>query len=105
MGTLREFLESEGFNYKVGIIIYQEVDGNYPGWTYSDVDGVVIEWDNPVLDMEFETGYGGPHCPRFVASDDVKIYFPVQYDGATWCESIYLDIREYIKKPTPYPGG
>ena len=60
-----------------------------------------------ILEKEFDYGYGGPECPRFVAEDTDYIYFPDQYDGATSCCYVAKDISKYlsIEEPTPYPGG
>lgn len=63
-----------------------------------------IKRDDPILDQEFDEGYGAPECPRFVADDGRKIYFPYQYDGSTGIVSVYKNIDVYLAKETPYPG-
>jgi len=103
MTTLRELLNGKDFDWNSGKIIYHETE-RYPGWD-NVTTGKIIESDNSILDLSFDAGYGGPECPRFVADDKDKIYFPVQYDGATWVEFIYKDITIYLTEATPYPGG
>lgn len=65
-----------------------------------------------LLHHEYDDGYGSPQCPRFVGEDKDYLYFPVQYDGATWVSRIAKDIAFYTKldsrgkvNETPYPGG
>jgi hypothetical protein len=113
--TLRKMLNHAQFNWAQGEILVQFiVDKEWeptpvPGWSRFDpVQGdytSFIEYDNPILDAEFDSGFGSPDCPRFVAKDKEKIYFPVQYDGSTWLEWIWLDIDKYTIEDTPYPGG
>lgn len=108
MATIRKWLDGVGFNWDQGNIVYQAVDGNYPGWSYGSAHvGQRIEQDNPILDQDFDDGYGAPYCPRFVARDDQAIYFPVQYDGSTWIEHVVTDLSWYLEEghETPYPGG
>ena len=129
MATLREWLTEDGFDWENGFIIYQpETDDSYSaGWGDSrDViiiskylknipfapNAVKIVADHERLDEDFSSGYGAPECPRFIAEDNEKIYFPVQYDGSTWTSYIYRDLAEYTRKDkdgymnnTPYPGG
>ena len=111
MATLREWLTQVGFDWENGVIVYQPVtDEAYsPGWAWADhlLPSRVIPHDHSILDEEFDDGHGAPRCPRFVAMDDKRIYFPVQYDGATWVEWVYKDVRNYVgtTEATPYPGG
>ena len=114
MATIREWLDAEGFDWPNGKIVYHEVgerdeEDDYaspPGWA-SAVKAEFIDGTHPILDKEFDDGYGGPECPRFIATDGVRLYFPRQYDGATNLVSVFVDINEYLdpKVPTPYPGG
>ena len=117
MAKLREWLEEEGFDYETGTIIaHMCTDNSYsPGWGDGDEafkftfkgnkcpDNEI----NVLLDVEFDDGYGAPECPRFIAEDKDKLYFPWQYDGATGLEVVYKDISKYmdVSNPTPYPGG
>ena len=107
--TLRKWLDEEGFDWKSGTIVYQETESYYPGWTHDCgfKPGEIISVIHPILDREFYSGYGGPECPRIFARDQYAIYFPGQYDGATWLEKIAIDIGHYCipGNKTPYPGG
>ena len=108
MATIRELLTKQKFNFKDCKIIYQETeDADTPGWS-NPIAARVIDISDSVLDREFDTGYGGPQMPRFIAEDDTAIYFPVQYDGSTWIAQVYKDINKYLdyeNNITPYPGG
>ena len=115
LATLREELKNKGFDFENGRIIYQPLKEDedlgpvsYPGWADEDEVEASIEIDlnHPILDVEFNTAFGGPHMPRFVAEDKDKIYFPSQYDGNTWICWVYKDISKYVgnKELLPYPG-
>lgn len=105
--TLREELTVSGFDWdaKGARIIIQSSDSQFPGWSHG-TSAKEIGVDAPELDTEFNDGYGGPTCPRFIAEDDVAIYMPWQYDGATGVFSVRKDISVYLdtKYSTPYPG-
>lgn len=111
MATLREWLNELGFDWENGIIVYQPVteDAWCPGWAGDDefLPPRIIPRNHPILDEEFDNGYGAPECPRIVAEDKERVYFPVQHDGATWLVYVYKDVRKYVEKSeeTPYPGG
>jgi hypothetical protein len=109
MAKLREMLEHAGFHWQTGVIVYQHTEDDTPGWACksSCLPSVVIAHDHPVLDLEFDNGYGGPEMPRFVANDSARLYFPVQYDGATHICAVYRNASDYcgITDMTPYPGG
>ena len=106
--TLRSELEKVGFDFTNGKIIYQEVFGIEPGWADQGnvSETMEIDFNHPVLDLEFYDGFGSPNMPRFVAEDKDKIYFPCKYDGLTWIAWIYKNINKYIKNNelTPYIG-
>lgn len=108
MATIREKLDRQGFDWETGRIIIQTVEPDrYPGWA-KPTGAYVAAADDPILDQEFDDGFGGPKCPRFVAEDATAIYFPYQYDGATGVCKVLKDIRQYLdykSNPTPYPGG
>ena len=105
MPTIREWLSESGFDWKEGTIIHQEVDGDCPGWD-SPINALIIESTHPILDEYFEDGFGSPKCPRFVAKDKNHMYFPSQYDGATYIVVVSTDMEDYLNGlETPYPGG
>ncbi|HUV67098.1 MAG TPA: hypothetical protein VMW24_24635 [Sedimentisphaerales bacterium] len=111
MATIREWLLEAGFAFKEGRIIWQPVSAEAysPGWcgTNGIMDGQEVGWDHDILDHEFDSGFGAPECPRFIAEDDTTMYFPRQYDGATKLVCVRKDIAYYLnhEHPTPYPGG
>lgn len=111
MVTLREWLTAAEFDWDSGILVYQEVTERAfcPGWASESElkKPVYIDADHPVLDQEFGTGYGAPQAPRFFAQDEGYIYFPGQYDGATWLERIPRNAEHFVTTgaETPYPGG
>lgn len=106
MTTLREFLKGANFDFEKGRIYYQKTkDGDSPGWS-TGVNAELISTSHDILDKEFYSGFGGPQCPRFVAYDSEKVYFPEQYDGSTNICFVYLNPDRYLSgEPTPYPGG
>ena len=111
MATIREWLNAAGFDWDRGVLIYQAIkmgESDYPGWASDDQlkTPIYIDKTHAILDAKFSSGYGGPECPRFFARDSTAIYFPGQYDGATWCEKVVIDPEAYIQGlETPYPGS
>ena len=111
MATIRQWLTHEGFDWDNGTVVYHPVskESYSPGWGERGGNPVRIDDGNhPILDHEFNKGYGAPQCPRFFAKDNRAVYFPGQYDGATWCETVVHNIDAYLGDdalPTPYPGG
>jgi len=106
MSTIKEWLNSEGFDWDNGVIVYQPVEDNYPGWCYEESTSEIISNSHPILNYSFSSGYGGPDCPRFVAYDRYWIYFPYQYDGSTGIVKVATSPNYYVnnKTLTPYPG-
>lgn len=109
MSTIREWLREAQFDSKHGKIVFQNVtdDAYCPGWASDDEIGVseVVSWKHPILDLEFDASFGSPQCPRFIAKDKKALYFPGQYDGATFLVVIRCDLSYYMNHPTPYPGS
>ena len=115
MATIKEWLNEAGFHWEQGTIIYQPVnEEGTPEYDMIDpgngtpINARIIEHDDPILIKEFDSGYGGADCPRFIAEDEQALYFPSKYDGATAIEKVLKDIRQYLNyesNPTPYPGG
>lgn len=111
MATIREWLNDAGFDWLSGRIVWQAMDADAycPGWG-SPISGQYIDSGSPILDEQFYAGFGAPRCPRFIARDNRAIYYPCQYDGSTWIESIVIDLDRYVGTgndlvPSPYPGG
>lgn len=106
--TILEMLTEAGFDWDTGKIILQESEGYAPGWARQILSTKLTkDFSEAILHEEFDDGYGSPQCPRFVAKDNRKIYFPTQYDGSTSIDSVFINITEYLDiiNPTPYPGG
>ena len=106
MATIREWLDELNFNWKRGRIIYQPCKG-HPCW--DDPAGAkILEFDDPILDEEFDECMGGDGCPKILAEDNSKVIFPCQYNKSTWLEFIYKNTSLYLdweKNPLPYPGN
>lgn len=108
MATLRQWLNEAGFDWEHGKIVLQSEgdSGSCPGWSPPTAARLMSPRD-PQLDIEFNTGYGGPEAPRFIAQDATAIYFSAQYDDATWLERVWCDIALYLDwehNTIPYPG-
>jgi hypothetical protein len=106
--TLRSELTKEGFDWETGAIIWHDTNGR-SGWASEwDVRSrQIIDKDSTILDTPYDTGYGRPECPNFIAFDNDKIYFPTQYDGSTRLISIWKDPIKYLEDGTmtPFPGN
>jgi hypothetical protein len=113
MATIREWLNDAGFHWEGGTIVIQEEvreEDDWrpsPGWCTPNTARKVASPEDPILDLAFPSGFGGPECPRFFAKDSDAVYFPGQYDGSTWCEKVFLDPDRYLdpEVETPYPGS
>lgn len=109
MITLRRLLTDLKFDWMQGIIIYHEPTDpdDEGGWCYDIKSRSAIPFNHPVLDKEFDPGYGSPECPRIIAYDFKAIYFPWQYDGASRLTKVWANPDEYLEddSTTPYPGG
>ena len=109
MANLREWLNEQEFDWDKGKIVYQyyeEDPTHFPGWGSPDKAKIIVK-SEPVLDYEFDSGFGGANAPRIIAMDNVAIYIIGQYDGSTWMEKIYKDIDVYanMEAEVPYIGG
>lgn len=109
MSTIRQLLDHAGIHWDTAVIVWQDSHGYSPGWSSGDevAQPQFIPNDHFILDLEFDAGYGAPMMPRFVAKDHERIFFPVQYDGATWVDYVCQSLTPYVegKEPLPYPGG
>lgn len=107
--TLRKWLDKAGFDWSSGRIVYHYgKDQAVCDSQYCDVEArIEIGWAHPILDKEFDRGYGGAECPAIIAKDAKALYFPDQYDGSTSLVKVMLDIDHYLQdgSHTPYPGG
>lgn len=102
--TLREYLDKAGFDWETGTIVIQkatpqdwwdEDDGYYessPIYEWDKFTGKIVKTEDSALSEDL--GAWSP-LPKFVARDKEFIYFPAQYDGATWVEKVAVDIKRY----------
>jgi hypothetical protein len=101
--TLRQWLTGAGYDHEKGTLIVQ------PRADYWDDEPQqpqrVAQWDDPLLDEPFDSGFGGAEHPHFVAYDDQRIYFPGVYDGASWITNVAKDPNYYLSHKLPEVGG
>ena len=66
--------------------------------------GELLAWDvaRPLLDYEYDDGYGAPDCQAIKAWTDDKVLWVTQYDGST---SISSGPRGPIAHIPTMPGG
>lgn len=69
----------------------------YEGKLYSSIEDIKDE-----IDYSFDNGYGGTNGFSFTAWTEDRVYFPVQYDGAEWIESVP---RIPCEETTDHLGG
>lgn len=126
--TLRKELTEAGFDwnpqaviivqrYKVSAIRYPsgysavlaEGQAYALGSSTSDkVENKTIKPEHPLLDLEFDEGYGSANMPKFWCKSPTHIYFPGQYDGRTWVAKVALYPTAYLGEEAetmPYVGG
>jgi hypothetical protein len=109
MSRLLDWLNEVGFDWTTGRVIVVPTTGYSPGWSSDDELELprLASQSDELLTQEFDGGYGSPQCPRFIAEDSRRIYFPYQYDGSTGLVVVEADLDAYLSGnvPTPYPGG
>jgi len=110
MATLRKFLSLRDFDFANGRLLLRRslIDGGYlRGDDWGQSEGVWVQLDDPILDVEFDSGFGSAECFQYVAEDDSAIYFPSQHDGSTSPEKVWKDLCRYeeIEVDPPFPGG
>ena len=106
--TARNYLSKCGF--VEGSIFHQPTtaEDDSPGWSEgSNLQGIAfISMDDPILDEEFDDGYGSPDCPRIIAFDLKYSYIVCQYDGSTWMQKFPLNSESLFELgQIPYPGN
>ena len=67
-----------------------------------DLIVISITPDESVLDIEFDSGYGGVCGPAFTAWTRTRVLFPACYDGAEWVASVP---RNPCGETTEHIGG
>lgn len=97
--TLRKDLNDVGFDWSTGIIISYDtyITGWKCDWELENNKKLIITHDNPILDIEYNYGYGGFEMPYFRAQDKDKIYFPYDYDGSSCVKWVYKNFTQYLE--------
>lgn len=70
------------------------------GENWSDVEAITLSAHE--LDIAFDNGYGHTEGIPFTLWTVRRVYFPVVYDGAEWCESVS---RRPDGQPTDHVGN
>ena len=70
------------------------------GATWDDVESCTLS--DAELDVVFDAGFGIDEGAPFTLWTKDRVYFPVQYDGSEWCESVP---RNPPGKATRHVGG
>ena len=112
MANLKEWVER---SLRKGEVVEAVVIGNM-GWEdyrlediplasqNKEMWGRILSWEQakPLLDYEFDSGYGAPGCQRILVWTNTHVYFVSQYDGATSLECVP---RNPVACDPPMPGG
>lgn len=69
-----------------------------------DKKGIILMWEQarPLLDYDYDRGYGGPECHAVAVYTPTRVVFVSQYDGATGVESLPRNPCNFWP---PMPGG
>lgn len=83
-----DIAEALGYEPIEAIVISRTREESYD-WG-EDAERPVQQWRDvaPILNYNYDSGYGGVDCHRFVAWTATRIAFLGQYDGCTWVETI-----------------
>lgn len=74
-----------------GIVISAERGwGHEPNPVPADKADIVLRWAEaaPLLDYEYDPGYGGEDCHAIYAWTPSRVLFVGTYDGSTWVASV-----------------
>ena len=90
MANLVQWLEQSAAGEPIEAVVIGEMGwGDYGSEAVPSYDqqrrGEVLSWDEalPMLDYEFDDGFGAPGCNAITAWTASKVIFIDQYDGAT----------------------
>lgn len=70
------------------------------GETWEDVEHSTLT--EAEYDEKFDNGYGGTEGCPFTVWTKNRVYFPAQYDGSEWCDSVP---RNPCSEATTHIGG
>jgi len=110
MATLRKWLTEQGFDFKTGVIVFEDTRQDHHPYNspvhYYESQAVrsIIDFQHPILDHEFDDGYGSAQCPRIVARSGDFLFVPLEYDGSTQLVKINVNPEYYLDsdESTPY---
>lgn len=90
MANLKQWILDEANGHPIIAVVIGEMGwGNYGSAGVPNYDqqprGTVLTWDEaaPLLDYNFDSGYGAPGCNAIYAWTDVAVIAISQYDGST----------------------
>lgn len=77
-------------------ILAIRIESRDRGWSFDAVEldesyvGTPLTWDTarPLLDYEYDTGYGGQDCHDFTAWTASRVLFVHEYDGSTYVRTV-----------------
>lgn len=75
---------------------------NVQPWWDDDDERVASKKEAANFDADFDAGFGGAEGCFFTLWTKRRVYFPVVYDGAEWCESVP---RNPCDQATKHVGG
>jgi hypothetical protein len=95
MTTFAEDILKEAAGEKITGVVIGEM--GWPNWgeegkpKWDHVKNKLITWKEafPLLNYEYDTGYGSPHCQAIYAWTKTRVIYVAQYDGSTTIHSIY----------------
>ena len=95
MANLVKWIEDEANGEEIEAVVIGDMGwGNYGKEkvpNYDDIPkGKLLSWEDakPLLDYEFNPGYGAPGCNAIWAWTETSVIAIGQYDGATWPYSL-----------------
>lgn len=109
MANLKQWIQEEAGDESVEAVVIGEMGwGDYGSEDVPGYDGKprgrVLSWEEavPLLDYEFDGGFGAPGCEAVYAWTPSRVIYVVQYDGATSPHSIP---RHPVDCMPEMPGG
>jgi len=108
MTTWKELLEAQIKHYDDTLVsvyaentksnLWAELDDDEEPTEYTQADHLNI----PGLLVQYDSGYGSTNGPAFTAWREKRVYFPAQYDGSEWVDSVP---RNPCAQVTQHVGG
>jgi len=108
MSFKQDILDAAKGEKIVGVVIGEMGWGDY----YKEIvpmydqqpKGKLLSWEEaaPLLDYEYDTGYGAPECNAIYVWTESRVLFVTQYDGATCIDYVP---RNPVDIMPVMPGG